>query len=55
MTTNNVERCLWISAVIFVTYLLIGSFLVSKNIIELVYLVILYVTMISAKILSNKK
>ena len=43
MTTNkNVEKYLWITAVMFVTYLLLGSFIVSKNYIELLYLVVLY-------------
>ena len=39
MTTNkNVERYLWISSVMFVTYLLLSSFIVSKNLLELGYL-----------------
>lgn len=56
MTTNkNVERYLWISAVMFVTYLLLGSFIVSKNLLELGYLVVLYTFIIIAKIMKNKK
>ena len=44
MTTNkNVERYLWISAVMFVTYLLLSSFIVSENYLELGYLVVLYI------------
>lgn len=56
MTNNkNVERYLWISAVIFVTYLLLGSFIVSKNFLDLAYLVTLYVFMIFIKIADKKK
>lgn len=56
MTNNkNVERYLWISAVMFVTYLLLGSFIVSKNYLDLTYLIILYGFILSAKILNRKK
>ena len=47
MTNNkNVEKYLWITAVVFVTYLLLGSFVVSKNFFELGYLVIFYMFII---------
>lgn len=56
MTINkNVEKYLWILAVLFITYLLLGSFIVSKNILELAYLVILYSSLIAIKLVSNKK
>ena len=56
MTTNkNVERYLWISSVMFVTYLLLSSFIVSKNYLELGYLVVLYTSIIIGKILDNRK
>ena len=56
MTDNkNIERYLWISAVMFVTYLLLGSFIVSKNFLELGYLIILYVFIIVVKIVNKKK
>ena len=56
MTTNkNFEKYLWISAVTFVTYLLLGSFIVSGNLLELGYLIILYVFIISIKIVSKKE
>ena len=55
MTNNkNVERYLWISTVVFVTYLLLGSFIVSKNLLDLAYLIILYVILISVKLLDKK-
>ena len=51
MTTNkNIEKYLWISAVLFVTYLFLGSFIVSKNLYDLLYLIILYGTMAFIKI-----
>ena len=56
MTNNkNVERYLWISVVIFVTYLLLSSFILSKNLLELVYLIVLYTFIIVIKIIENKK
>ena len=55
MTNNkNVEKYLWIAAVMFITYLLLGSFIVSKNFLDLAYLITLYSFMIIVK-LSNKK
>lgn len=43
MSTNkNIEKCLWIFAVAFITYLLLGSFVVSKDLLDLGYLVVLY-------------
>lgn len=56
MTNNkNVERYLWISTVMFVTYLLLGSFIVSKNYVDLGYLIVLYGFLIAAKITNKKK
>ena len=56
MTTNkNVEKYLWITAVMFVTYLLLGSFIVSKNYIELLYLVVLYGFIICVKLMDKEK
>ena len=50
MTINkNVEKVLWMFSVMFITYLLVGSFIVSRNILDIVYLVILYATMIIIK------
>ena len=56
MTTNkNVERYLWISTVMFVTYLFLSSFIVSKNYLELGYLVVLYTFIIIGKIIEKRK
>ena len=50
MTINkNVEKVLWMFSVMFITYLLVGSFIVSRNILDIVYLVILYTSMIVIK------
>lgn len=47
---KNIEKYLWITAVMFITYLLLGSFVTSKDLTELAYLVLLYVTMVFIKI-----
>ena len=47
---KNIEKYLWITAVTFITYLLLGSFVISKDLTELAYLVFLYVTMIFIKV-----
>ena len=54
-TNKNVERYLWISTVMFVTYLFLSSFIVSKDLLELGYLVVLYTFIIIAKIIDNRK
>lgn len=54
-TSKNIEKYLWISAVMFVTYLFLGSFIVSKNFYELVYLIILYSFIGIVKIINRKK
>ena len=56
MSNNkNVERYLWISAVMFLTYLLLSSFIVSKNFLELGYLIIFYLFLIIAKTKNKDK
>ncbi len=50
---KNVEKVLWMFAVMFATYLLIGSFIVSRNILDIVYLVILYTSIIIIKFTKN--
>lgn len=47
---KNIEKYLWITAVTFITYLLLGSFVISKDLTELAYLVFLYFTMIFIKV-----
>ena len=43
MITNKSEKYLLISAIAFITYLLLGSFVVSGNFFELCYLIVFYV------------
>lgn len=43
ITNNKVEKYLVISAIAFITYLLLGSFVVSRNYFELLYLIVFYV------------
>ena len=53
ITNKNIEKYLLISAVAFITYLLLGSFVVSKNFLELGYLIIFYM-FIAVRILFYK-
>jgi len=46
ITNKKREKYLLISAIAFITYLLLGSFIVSKNFLELCYLVIFYMFII---------
>jgi len=46
ITNKNREKYLLISAIAFITYLLLGSFVVSGNFVELGYLIIFYVFII---------
>ena len=55
INSNNVEKYLWISAVSFITFLLLGSFIVSGNLLELAYLIVLYAFIIIIKIVSGKE
>ena len=55
MTINkNVEKYLWITAVSFVTYLFLSSFIVSSSFLDLVYLIILYAVILFIKLLDRK-
>ena len=54
-TSKNVEKYLWILSVIFITYLLLGSFIVSKDFLDLAYLITLYSFMGVVKIINIKK
>jgi len=46
ITNKKTEKYLLISAIAFITYLLLGSFVVSRNFLELFYLIIFYVFII---------
>ena len=46
ITNQKMEKYLLISAIAFITYLLLGSFVVSGNFVELGYLIIFYVFII---------
>ena len=52
---NNVGKYLWILAVSFITFLLLGSFILSRNLLELAYLIVLYAFLITIKIISRKE
>lgn len=53
MTSKNIEKYLWRLAVCFMTYLLLGSFIVGKNLFDLCYLILLYAFMIYIKFVSK--
>ena len=42
ITNKRLEKYLLISAIAFITYLLLGSFVVSGNFFELCYLIVFY-------------
>ena len=56
MTTHkSIDKYLWITAVLFVTYLFLGSFIVSKDFFDLAYLIVLYSFICIVKIINKKK
>ena len=46
ITNKNREKYLLISAIAFITFLLLGSFVVSRNFFELTYLIVFYMFII---------
>ncbi len=54
MTEENTGRYLWLSVVLFITYLFLGSYLMSKDILELIYLGILYMFLIYISLVKRK-
>ena len=42
MITKKEEKYLLIMTIVFITYLLVGSFVVSRNLLDLIYLIIFY-------------
>lgn len=54
MTENSVGKYLWMSVVMFVTYLFLGSFIVSRNIFDVLYLIILYSSIIAVSFINKK-
>ncbi len=53
ISNKSIEKYLWASVVIFVTYLFLGSFIVSRNLLDLAYLIILYTFMVIVKVVSK--
>lgn len=54
ITNKNVDKYLWLTSLVFITYLFIGSFIVSKNWLDLGYLIILYTSIVIVRISRNK-
>ena len=42
----SLEKTLWYCVVCFITFIFLGSFLVSGNIMDLTYLVVLYLSLL---------
>ncbi len=56
MTKNkNIEKYLWMVTVLFITYLLVGSFIESSNFLDVIYLIVLYIFIIFTKIVNKKQ
>lgn len=53
-TYDKCEKYLLLLALIFVTFLLIGSFIVSRDYLDIVYLITLYTFLIIGKIKSKE-
>lgn len=52
-TYKNCEKYLLLLALVFISFLLIGSFIVSRDYLDIVYLVTLYTFLIIGKIKSK--
>lgn len=49
------NKFLWMTMMIFITYLLVGSFVEGRNIWDLIYLIVLYLFLILYVIKGKKK
>ena len=54
-TEEKYEKYLLLLALAFITYLLIGSFVVSRDYLDIVYLITLYAFLIIGKIRSRSE
>lgn len=54
-TYNKCEKYLMLLALVFITFLLIGSFIMSKDYLDIVYLITLYTFLIIGKIKSKSE
>ncbi len=50
ITNKSIGEYLWILTVVFITYLFLGSFVVSKDLYDLAYLITFYIFLIIGKI-----
>ena len=55
ITNKSIEKYLWISILIFLTYLFLGSFIVSCDFLDLAYLLIIYLFIGTVKLINRKK
>ena len=54
MLEKSTMQLLWRVSVVFITYLLLGSFIISNDLFDLAYLIIFYVFIITANIVDKK-
>ncbi len=54
-TYDKCEKYLLLLALVFISFLLIGSFIVSRDYLDIVYLITLYTFLIIGKIKSKKE
>lgn len=53
ITKMNIEEYLWMLTVVFATFLFLGSFVVSRDLYDLAYLVTLYIFIILGKVIKE--
>ena len=54
MLEKSTMQLLWRVSVVFITYLLLGSFIISNDLCDLAYLIIFYGFIITANIVDKK-
>ncbi len=54
MLEKSTMQLLWRVSVVFITYLLLGSFIISNDLFDLAYLIIFYGFIITANIVDKK-
>jgi len=55
VTSKNVNKYLWLTSLIFITYLFIGSFIVSRDWLDLGYLILLYSFIVTVRLTCRNK
>ncbi len=48
----SIGKALWYCVVCFITFIFLGSFIVSRNFVDLIYLVMLYISLLVGHIIK---